>query len=500
VFHRVSASKVPDGLKHVAERIQGNWAVVRMGSDGKLFQSGDKGVMRITANKMLMDGGPLTGIYELDPNHQPGWIDVQDIRTPDSLMNRKLTGSYILDGDSLTIVLRGSNSRASDFVAEGNRYFFYLKRIVNPIDEILGDWTMMNTPMEGGSQSKFIGPTTSMAMTITKEKLIVKSPWQTVLEATWQADPYKRPKWIDLTDINNNQTKMKGLYVIKFDGAKLELVFDKSGQRGRPSAFTSELGTANDIYWIFNRADPKSGLTGNGGLGGKKGGGKGKGAGFGGIDDLGSKGTGGGKGTAAKSAKGRLAFDSSIEALANAIESPDARARAEAIAELHRLSARVERIAGKRAKPGDEHAPKVPGLTPHLAKAATDPTEANRVAALFALADTLDIEATVALRDRLSDPSKKVRFLAACLLTEFQVASGLAELKKTLHAVHANLAAAPLADIELLLLAMERITGKTFGEIPAAPAEGPGNAATVAQYHRLVDNWTAWWDWAPAKK
>jgi HEAT repeat protein len=194
------------------------------------------------------------------------------------------------------------------------------------------------------------------------------------------------------------------------------------------------------------------------------------------------------------------AANAATAALLSKLESTDPQARTAALEELHPLAARVDRIAGKLAQGGAPREPKIAGLTPSLVKAAVDPVESIRLLALYALADARDAEGAAALRDRVSDPSKKVRFTAACLLTEFHDASGLDELRKALTAMQAHLATTPLAEVEQLLSALQRITGKSFGDIPTLPPEGPPRAAVAAQYLRLLDTWAAWWDWVPPNK
>jgi HEAT repeat protein len=144
----------------------------------------------------------------------------------------------------------------------------------------------------------------------------------------------------------------------------------------------------------------------------------------------------------------------------------------------------------------------VPGLVPHLVRAAGDEAEENRVLALYALADTLDPAAVAAVRSRLKDKSEAVRFQAACLLTEFKDASGLDEMKAALKRFRADPKAAGPFDVERLLASLQRLTGKSFGPIPANPLLASDTrviAASEARYRELLDTWAAWWDWEPGR-
>ena len=95
-----------------------------------------------------------------------------------------------------------------------------------------------------------------------------------------------------------------------------------------------------------------------------------------------------------------------------------------------------------------------------------------------------------------------VRFTAACLLTEFKDASGLDEMKKALARFRGKPESAGPFDVEKLLASFERITGKSFGEIPANPSLSSDSgvvAASEKRYRELLDTWAAWWAWEPGK-
>ena len=197
-------------------------------------------------------------------------------------------------------------------------------------------------------------------------------------------------------------------------------------------------------------------------------------------------------------------FSPEVEALLKKLNDPDAAMRRKAISDLRTLARRANIVGGQRERRGEEFAPKVKGLVPHLARAAGDEDEWNRKFALHALADTLDPAAVVAIRGRLKDESESVRFAAACLLTEFKDASGLDELKKALPRLRAmpDSATGPF-DTEMLLASLERITGKSFGPIPPNPLISSDTRvieASTKRYAELLDAWAAWWEWKPPAK
>ncbi len=175
---------------------------------------------------------------------------------------------------------------------------------------------------------------------------------------------------------------------------------------------------------------------------------------------------------------------------------------------LRNMSSRIDRRGGKRIQDGPVHEPKVPGLVPWLIEAANDPSERVRDSALYALADSLDPAAVAELRNRLKDDSEIVRFRAACFLTEFQDASGLPEMRQALDRLRkegkAEVKVNRLFDywfqIEMLLASFERITGKSFGEIPLNPVLSNTIGGGEKEYRELMDAWAAWWNWHPERK
>lgn len=192
-----------------------------------------------------------------------------------------------------------------------------------------------------------------------------------------------------------------------------------------------------------------------------------------------------------------------VRALIDRLNEPSAEARSAAITELRLLARRVDASGAKRVRHGEPAEPKVKGLVPYLIRASKDEAEWNRILALHALADTLDPAATDAIRNALKDKSALVRLNAACLLTEFQDAAGLPEMKAALARIRKNQEDAGPFGAEQLLASFERITGKSFGEIPMNPillSNTRAIAATEERYKELLDAWAEWWEWQPGKK
>jgi HEAT repeat protein len=189
--------------------------------------------------------------------------------------------------------------------------------------------------------------------------------------------------------------------------------------------------------------------------------------------------------------------------LCKLLKDPDEQVRRQAIHDLRMMARRTNRMGGKRIEQGLEFAPEVEGLVAYLVSAANDEVEINRICALYALADTRDPLAVLELRNRLEDPSKNVRFHAACFLTEYQDASGLPEMRDAL----TRLCQTDYEDdfdhylkAEMLLASFERIIGKSFGEIPLNPMLSSDTRQILQMqkiYDTLLDTWADWWTWEP---
>lgn len=189
-----------------------------------------------------------------------------------------------------------------------------------------------------------------------------------------------------------------------------------------------------------------------------------------------------------------------VAELTRQLDDGDAKVRNKAITQLRMLSRRVDRPGAKRRQLGEMTDPKMPGLVSLLVKAAGDKSELNREAALLGLADTRDAQAVAALREALKDKSQEVRLMAACLLTEFQDAAGLEELKAATRRYRDQPKSAGYFEIEMLLASLERITGKSFGEIPMSQmlfSDGRAAGSARKREQHLLNSWIAWWDWVP---
>jgi len=178
------------------------------------------------------------------------------------------------------------------------------------------------------------------------------------------------------------------------------------------------------------------------------------------------------------------------------LKDPAEDVRWQAVHGLRLMARRTDRVGGKRTVQRSDHPAKVEGLAPALISAANDPSEKVRVNAMYALADARDPQATQELRKHLRDPSREVRLHAACFLTEFQDTSGLPELSQALGRLQTS---DPEQDIryyseaEMLSASLERITGKTWGEIPMNPGLSSNTQEIEAlrdRYRKLVAAWS----------
>ena len=176
--------------------------------------------------------------------------------------------------------------------------------------------------------------------------------------------------------------------------------------------------------------------------------------------------------------------------------------RSSAVQGLRRMARRTDRTGGKRIQLKSNLEPKVRGLVPYLISAANDKAERVRESALYALADSCEPAAVDELRKRLKDPSRTVRFRAACFLTEFQDASGLQEIKLMLAHLQNTRPKNDSFDYwlnqEMLLASLKRITGKSFGDIPMNPTLCSVDNGEVERYRDMLDAWSQWWSWEPA--
>jgi HEAT repeat protein len=199
-----------------------------------------------------------------------------------------------------------------------------------------------------------------------------------------------------------------------------------------------------------------------------------------------------------------FASKESAELLVRALTDESPKVRGNAIHVMRLLARKVDRAGGKREQRAAWEKPKVEGLVPHLIKAADDAEETNRWTCLYALADTLDPAAVERIRAGLKDESETVRMHAACLLSEFNDASGVEELKRALVRVRATPANDPMRwfDAERVVASMERLTGKSFGRLPVNPlilSDTRQIAQGEREYERILGAWAGWWEWQPGK-
>lgn len=190
--------------------------------------------------------------------------------------------------------------------------------------------------------------------------------------------------------------------------------------------------------------------------------------------------------------------------LCKLLKDPDEKVRAQAIHGLRMMARCTNRMGARRIQRGPDFAPEVEGLVPYLISAASDKEESNRVSALYALADTRDPLAVHELRNRLKDPSEKVRLYTACFLTEYYDATGLPEMRDALARLRQTDPVDSLdyyGQAEMLLASFERIIGKGFGQIPLNPLFSSGSPKQIQdlekRYHILLDTWAEWWAWEP---
>jgi uncharacterized protein (TIGR03067 family) len=95
---------------------------------------------------------------------------------------------------------------------------------------------------------------------ISDKRITIEGPNGKVLEAAYELQPSKSPKWIDLTDVVKRGTRkvkgsIQGLYDLK--GKELKIVLDEDRTGQRPTDFVSEEGQSpNDMLLILKR-EPK---------------------------------------------------------------------------------------------------------------------------------------------------------------------------------------------------------------------------------------------------
>ena len=185
------------------------------------------------------------------------------------------------------------------------------------------------------------------------------------------------------------------------------------------------------------------------------------------------------------------------------LHDPNEEVRCKVIQGLRLMAARFHRGGVKIPNQPADRPAKVDGLVPTLIVAAKDPSPNVRGLAAFALADARDPRATQQIRELLRDSSPGVRFNAAYLLTEFRDASGLGELKARLQRLNKAVPADfDYGSAEMVFAALERITGRSFGEIPLNPglcSDASNVPRLQEEYLKLLKAWSDYTLKRPAK-
>jgi len=182
------------------------------------------------------------------------------------------------------------------------------------------------------------------------------------------------------------------------------------------------------------------------------------------------------------------------------LKDPDATVRWNALPGLRAMASRTDRIGLTRIQRGPDKPSKVAGLVPALIKAANDSVARVRVGALFALADTREPQAVQEIHKHLNDANAEVRLHAACFLTEYQDASGLAEMLRVLERL--RVPEPNYYEAYMLWASLERITGRSMGEIPMIPALSSSHDTSLlrAGYKNGLDAWHTFFESAEGKQ
>lgn len=100
------------------ERIQGQWTATEIRNDGADVPLDGKGLEFAHGKLSNFKNGAVEGpygIYRLDENKRPKWLDIHDEKR-----NRDIQGIYDLDGDTLKICLndQATSVRPGEFKSE----------------------------------------------------------------------------------------------------------------------------------------------------------------------------------------------------------------------------------------------------------------------------------------------------------------------------------------------------------------------------------------------
>jgi HEAT repeat protein len=211
---------------------------------------------------------------------------------------------------------------------------------------------------------------------------------------------------------------------------------------------------------------------------------------------------------------GRIPMRASSDLLLADLHDPDVTVRRQALRSLRRQASRILRAGVVDVPEEPQFPPQVEGLVPYLLEAATDQDPAQRSLALWSLADTREPQAQTALRAALDDPDGRVRFLAACLLSEFGDDTGLPLLREALDKLVAGDAAVEPGErdhlgyptrymaAQHLLASFQRLTGESLGDLPAVPmvlSSLAGAEESARAYDELLIAWQQWWKQSDAE-
>ena len=201
--------------------------------------------------------------------------------------------------------------------------------------------------------------------------------------------------------------------------------------------------------------------------------------------------------------------EASAKWLFELLDDPHYLVRSSAISSLGRMARRIDTQGSQRTVVSEIYEPKVEGLVPYLIKGARDVSELNRRHALYGLANARDPAAQAELRNRLTDDSEMVRTYAAGFLTEYQDASGMVQMRKSLERLRQGFSEEfwdeeiyYYWEAEILMVSFERITGKSFGPVPMNPSLSSHTEQIEQlrqQYRALLGTWSAWWAWEPVE-
>jgi uncharacterized protein (TIGR03067 family) len=111
---------------------------------------------------------------------------------------------------------------------------------------IQGTWKVVM--IEDGGRKRDVG---DKKVSFGKTKITFKDGERTLGDGTFELDPTKKPKWIDVTQRGN---KMLGIY--ELEGDNLKVCYNEVPGGERSTEFVSKNGTPNDVLIILKREKP----------------------------------------------------------------------------------------------------------------------------------------------------------------------------------------------------------------------------------------------------